>query len=109
MKQSQLELLFDEQVYGLCQDLGIEAPKREWHFHDTRAWRFDFAWPERRIAVEVEGGVWTHGRHTRSSGFIADCEKYNEAARLNWRVFRMPGPWVEGGRAVRYMKRVLCS
>ena len=40
------------------------------------------------IAVEIEGGVWIGGRHTRGKGFLRDIEKYNEAAAMGWRVFR---------------------
>jgi len=106
-KQSQLEMLFDAQVTQLAYRLGIEPPEREVRFHPTRAWRFDFAFPERKLAVEIEGGIWSTGRHTRGAGFIGDCEKLNEAARLGWTVYRMPGPWVEGGRAVKYMEQIL--
>ena len=60
----------------------------EYKFHPTRKWRFDFANIEKHIAVEVEGGVWIRGRHTRGQGYIADMEKYNEAALLGWRVIR---------------------
>ena len=60
----------------------------EHRFHPTRRWRFDFAFVAQRLAVEVEGGVWTGGRHTRGYGYAADCEKYNEATRLGWRVLR---------------------
>lgn len=60
----------------------------EHRFHPTRKWRFDFAFLAQRLAVEVEGGVWAGGRHTRGSGFLGDCEKYNEATRLGWRVLR---------------------
>lgn len=42
---------------------------REHRFHPARRWRFDFAWPELLFAVEVEGGIWTGGRHNRGSGF----------------------------------------
>lgn len=60
----------------------------EYKFHPTRRWRFDFAKPDEKIAVECEGGVWTGGRHTRGSGFVKDTEKYNQAAILGWRVLR---------------------
>jgi very-short-patch-repair endonuclease len=65
---------------------------REHRFHPTRKWRFDFAvLPiEKKIAVEVEGGVWSGGRHTRGSGYIGDMEKYNEAALMGWKVLRYP-------------------
>lgn len=63
-------------------------PVVEHRFHPVRKWRFDFAWPEHRVALEVEGGVWTGGRHTRGSGFVKDVEKYNAAGRLGWIVLR---------------------
>lgn len=64
-------------------------PKREYRFHDTRQWRFDFAWVDSKVAVECEGGVYIRGRHVRGSGFEDDCEKYNEATAAGWRVFRL--------------------
>lgn len=67
------------------------ALEREHRFFPGRRWRFDFAHPGSLVAIELEGGVWTGGRHTRGAGFIADAEKYNEAAFLGWRVFRLPG------------------
>lgn len=60
----------------------------EYRFDPDRKWRFDFALPCKRIALEVEGAIWTNGRHTRGSGFVKDMEKYNRAAVLGWRVLR---------------------
>jgi len=68
-------------------DLGVECVK-EYKFHPERRWRFDYAIPEHKIALEVEGGVWTQGRHTRPQGFLGDVEKYNTATLMGWRVFR---------------------
>lgn len=68
-------------------DLRVECVK-EYKFHPVRKWRFDYAIPEHKIALEVEGGVWTGGRHTSSVGFIKDMEKYNTATLMGWRVFR---------------------
>lgn len=64
-------------------------PEQEYRFHPTRRWRFDFAWVDARVAVECEGGTWTRGRHTRGGGFEKDCEKYNSATAMGWRVFRV--------------------
>lgn len=63
----------------------------------TRGWAFDYAWTFDEIrssrycnlALEVEGGVWTGGRHTSGAGFVKDMEKYNEAAALEWRIIRV--------------------
>lgn len=81
---------------------------RERRFHPERKWRFDFAWPAAQVAVEVEGATQMgQGRHSRGKGFEADTEKYNEAARLNWRVFRFTTRQVKTGAAVRYLESFL--
>lgn len=68
---------------------GIPAPVREHRFHPTRRWRFDFAWPTAKLAVECDGGQWKKhgGRHARDG----DREKLNEAAGFGWRVLRFSG------------------
>lgn len=101
MSQSDLEahLLFQMRA------VGIPEMKREYEFHPDRKWRFDFADPKIKLAVEVEGGVYSRGRHTRGSGFIQDCAKYNEAALLGWRVLRIPGPLVESGEGLMLIER----
>jgi very-short-patch-repair endonuclease len=86
---------------------GLPTPEREFRFHETRRWRFDFAWPDRKLAVEVDGGVWTRGRHTRGAGFERDCEKLNEAVLLGWRVLRVTPGMVKLGEAVRVLKVAL--
>ena len=60
----------------------------EYRFHPTREWRFDFAVPAARVAIEVEGGIWNGGRHFREEGWRRDLEKYNEAAACGWLVIR---------------------
>jgi very-short-patch-repair endonuclease len=69
----------------------------EYRFAPPRQWRFDFAWPDVKVAVEFEGGIWIKGRHTRGRGFENDCEKYNEAAARGWRVYRFTKGMVESG------------
>jgi very-short-patch-repair endonuclease len=72
----------------LCkQTLGVEV-EAEHRFAPPRKWRFDYAIVEQRVAIEVEGGVWTRGRHTRGSGFVKDMEKYSEAAARGWLLIR---------------------
>ena len=85
--------------------IGLPAPEPEHHFAPPRRWRFDFAWPDYNLAVEVEGGTWSRGRHTRGAGFEKDCEKYNEAALLGWTVLRFTTSMVEDGRAINMIER----
>ena len=85
----------------------VPEPVREYRFHATRKWRFDFAWPVQKIAVEVEGGSWVGGAHTRGQGFEKDCVKYAEAAIAGWRVIRVTGNMIEDGRAISYIERAL--
>ncbi len=86
---------------------GLPKPKREFRFHDTRRWRFDFAYPEYRLGIEVEGGTWVQGRHSRGAGFEKDCEKYSEAAILGWLIIRMTTDMVKDGRGIAFVKRAL--
>lgn len=99
---------------------GFPPFEREYRFHPDRKWRFDFAFvfpsfevcrhnPEGGdlIAVEIEGGIWVKGAHTRGKHFESDCEKYNAAGRLGWQVYRFTPAMVEDGRAVAFMKEVL--
>lgn len=72
----------------LCRDAGLPEPIPEYKFHHARKWRADYCWPIYKIIVEIEGGIWTKGRHTRGSGYLADMEKYNAAALLGFAVLR---------------------
>lgn len=72
----------------------------EYQFHPKRRWRFDFAWPDERVAVEVEGGIYSGGRHTRGTGFTGDCDKYNAAALDKWTVLRFTAGHIDNGKAV---------
>lgn len=68
--------------------LGMPVPVFEHRFCPGRKWAMDVAWPDSKIFLEIEGGVWTGGRHTRGKGFMGDMEKYNAAAVLGWRLLR---------------------
>lgn len=79
----------------------------EYKFHPTRRWRFDFCWVLKGVAVEVEGGTWSGGRHTTGTGFEKDCEKYNEAMLMGYRVFRFTGAMIRDGRAINTILEAL--
>lgn len=85
----------------------LPEPEREHRFHPDRKWRFDFAFLNLKIAVECEGGVWVNGAHSRGAHFTSDCEKYNAAAELGWRVFRFTGDQIIRGEAITLLQRVI--
>jgi hypothetical protein len=62
-----------------------------------RDWRADFAYPERRILIECEGGTYTHGGHVRGARYREDCTKYNAAQSLGFRVYRVTTDMVRDG------------
>jgi hypothetical protein len=68
--------------------VGISEPEQEYRFHPTRRWRFDFAWPDHKVAIEWEGIVSIKSGHTTLKGYTSNCEKYNEATLLGWSVYR---------------------
>jgi len=91
-------------IDALCKENGIWPPECEFRFHPRRKWRFDYSWSDVMIALEVEGGIWTQGRHTRGAGFLADMEKYNAAVLLGWRVLRTtPDKLADGVKSVRLL------
>lgn len=87
----------------------ISAPEwvGEHQFAPPRRWRFDFAWPALRIAVEVEGGTGQNGRHNRPEGYERDCEKYNAAALDGWMVLRFTAGMVRSGEAIKTIEEAL--
>ncbi len=98
MSQLEDELLFALKVEGLPE------PEREYRFCKRR-WRFDFAYPEHKIAIEVEGGTWVNGAHSRGAHYQSDCEKYNNAVLLGWKVLRITGAMI--GNAPDIIKQLI--
>jgi very-short-patch-repair endonuclease len=87
--------------------VGLPVPIPEYRFAPPRRWRFDFAWPDRRLALEIEGGVWARGRHVRGRGYEGDCEKYNAAVLQGWSVLRVTTSMLRDGRALALVERAL--
>jgi very-short-patch-repair endonuclease len=86
---------------------GLPPPAREYRFHPKRRWRFDFAWPIYKVAVEVDGGIYNRGRHVRGVGFERDAEKRNAAVLGGWRVLHFTPRHIRSGTAVRQIERLM--
>lgn len=104
-KKSSLKLIGskgEEKFVFHCRANKLPVPVREFKFANEigRKWRFDFAWPEYMVALEVEGGIHIAGRHNRGSSYEKDLEKYNHAALKGWLVLRHSTDQVDKGIAV---------
>lgn len=99
----------EDQLEFQLRALGLNGFVREYRFHPVRKWRFDFAHPDRKLAIEIEGfgagGI--AGRHQRISGFSKDAEKYAEAAIAGWRLIRCTTQQVRQGIAVQWIARAM--
>lgn len=93
----------EETFWMHCKVNGL-TPEREYCFHLTRKWRIDFAWPDRKLAVEIESSV-----HRIKSRFAGDLDKYNALSRANWRLFRFTAKMVESGEAINTVLEVLAE
>lgn len=85
--------------------LKLPEPKTEYVFHKKRKWRFDFAWPDYRLAVEVDGGTKGYGRHNRHEGYEKDCYKLDHAVLDRWFVFKFTTDMVTRGDAVSFLEQ----
>ncbi|WP_230425786.1 endonuclease domain-containing protein [Spartinivicinus ruber] len=112
--QSRIENLFHHQINMP----GFARFISEYRFHPNRLWRFDFVFPDYNLAVELEGGTYSHGRRTKTghtlksrhltpTGFYQDCEKYAEAAIQGWSVLRFDSRMVREGSAFDYTVRAI--
>lgn len=102
MNVSKLEDDLENQILNA----GLPKPIREYPTGHGKC-RFDFAWPDMMLAVEVEGGTFVRGRHCRGVGYAKDAEKYNEAQLSGWTILRVTTDMVIGGNALSVIQRAL--
>lgn len=101
---------------AMCRAGGLPEPDLEWRLYPDDVlpgrrkrvpFRFDAAWPAYWLAVEVQGGAFIRGGHTRGAGFRRDQEKLCEAVAQGWACFGVLPEWVASGRAALYVERAL--
>ena len=81
--------------------------EQEFYFHPERKWRADFHLIDKKILVEVEGGIWSGGRHTRGKGYLRDLEKYNAATMMGFQVIRFSTDQVKSGHAIQQIEKMV--
>lgn len=87
---------------AICDGCGYEGGDH--HYRHVRNWRLDFAWPDRKLAVEIEGGVYSGGRHTRGKGFSMDAEKRNAGVLAGWRILTFTADHLDSGYALETLE-----
>lgn len=108
MSTTKAKSSLEEYLHYLPMNLGLVAVFcREYRFHPERKWRFDYAWPNLKIAVEYDGIMHRTVGHNSLAGILRDSEKINEAQRIGWRVFRANAKNVEDGTFFTLIEAVL--
>ena len=103
MSKSALEAELALQIKAL----GLPEPVREYRAIAGRKFRFDFAWLEQRLLIEINGGTYTKGAHSTGQGIARDYEKANLAVLHGWRVLTFDGKAVKSGEAVETIRKAL--
>jgi len=97
-----------EEMFALqCEQAGFPAPLREYAAVPGRRFRWDFAWPDKRVLVEINGGTYAHMGHSTGSGIARDYEKSNLAMLAGWRTFVFDRRMVEAGTALDVTAKAL--
>src|ERR1019366_1704186 len=84
-------------------------PTPEFRFDPKRRWRFDYAWPDFKVALEVQGGIFIQGRHSRGAALLKEWEKLNRAAELGWRILYCQPDNLLKTATLAQLKRTLTS
>lgn len=105
--------LIEEELLYQIKVAGLPEPTREYRFDGVKRWRFDFAYLDCKLAIEIEGVVFQRpdrmqvGRHQTALGVEGDCVKYNSATMQGWRVLRFTQRMVTSGEALMTIEAVL--
>lgn len=87
---------------------GLRGWVREYRFHPSRRYRFDFADLSHRIAIEIQGaGPGGVGRHGYVNGMAKDNEKLALAVQGGWRVLKATAKQVEDGTLLGWLVKIL--
>jgi hypothetical protein len=94
---------------ALLEAAGLPGGEPEFRFHPTRRWRWDWAWAQSRppLALEIDGGLFIRGRHSRGAGQEADMEKRAAGLLLGWRILIVSPRMLQDGRALAWLEQLL--
>lgn len=93
-------------VDAQCREAGWPLPEREYPVCSSRKFRWDFAFPSQRLALEIDGGVWVKGGHSTGTGILRDMEKLNTGTVNGWRLLRLTPQQVKAGELTGWLKQM---
>ena len=96
----------EKYLAAMLDEEGIEYVA-EYKFHPVRRWRFDIAIPAHKLAIEVQGGIYIHGRHTRGNALEDEYAKINTAVAMGWRVLFATTRLISSGAIVDFVKTII--
>ena len=99
----------ERKIMTQIRQYGLPEPETQAMLIPGRKWRWDLAWPSKRLAVEVQGGIWTRGKHGRGSGILNDMDKLNAAQLAGWRVLQFAVNHIDSGEAVALIEKAILS
>ena len=100
MTSSAWETYFESQLI----EAGFTGYVREYKFHPKRGFRFDFCFKDIKLALEVNGGVYSKGGHTSGPGYSKDMEKLALAAIEGYTVIQMTTGQVSNGQGIEWVQ-----
>ena len=92
---------------ALCKGVGLPIPIPEYKFAPPRKWRLDWAFVDAKLAIEVQGGLFVQGRHTRGAALLREYEKLNALACAGWRVLFVTPKEMSSGAVFDLLKKAL--
>ena len=90
-----------------CTAWGLPAPEPEYKFMPSRKWRLDYGWPDAKLGLEIQGGLFVAGRHTQGEALLKEYEKLNALCCLGWRMLFVTPKDVKTGAAFALVKEAL--
>ena len=100
---STLEELFAFQATAA----GLPPFEREYLVPGVSRFRYDFAWIEQKLLVEINGGTWGHMGHSTGKGIARDYRKNRLPQELGWRCYSFTGDEVKEGEAIEVVRKAL--
>lgn len=97
----------DELAQMILHSRDIPTPERQFLYAEGRKLRADFAWPEHRLLLEAQGGVYTRQAHGSITGILADIDRSNAAVLNGWRMLRVTPEMVRSGQALELIRAAM--